>query len=617
MAGSSIGQLPSGGLPQDNYLIPVEHGSTTNYYISASGFAYRTHSHGNPTLNLTNLSGTTASASNGLTLSLAAPDPAAKAGTGFTSAAAGSIGISGTHDTAGLSLSLSIPAFLTTARASNDAVGLNTALTAGPLAWTVNSSGISLNAGSAAGTTSGFAGNSISGSITHNTAGLNLSLNHPAWLTTAAQSNHSHGNPQLNLTNLSGTTASNSAGLTLSLFGAVGAGVTTAGANIGLSGTLSTNGLSLSATVPATSSLSATGQVSISVNGSTISIGVPSQTNQTLGLYAVSNTTGQSSSSTFDARTLSFHGAGIASVGYSGGSVVISVPSGGGAGDGVNILAAGTQTANTTGSVLFQDSNGVTFGMNNSSRITATVATNYAASNHSHGNPTLNLTNLSGTTASASNGFTLSLSAAAAAGASTASGYAPYADHGYIVGAIGQATLNIDPELFPNFQFDRVLFQINNTNSSNSSGSHTLSFWLGLYTKNASTLSLASSTSTSIALTHSGTAGSYSLYSGLRHFSVPWTATVTQGEYWVGFVSRTTSGGANGSYSNLLISNPATNFVGFFSSAHNTTMQMTLGQGVYSATTSGIPNSIAFSQIRGSDSAARRPPNLFFASGTI
>lgn len=80
-------------------------------------------------------------------------------------------------------------AYLTTARASNDAIGLNTALTAGPLAWTVNSNGISLNAGSAAGTTSGFGGNLISGSMTHNTAGLNLSLNHPAWLTTAMQSN--------------------------------------------------------------------------------------------------------------------------------------------------------------------------------------------------------------------------------------------------------------------------------------------------------------------------------------------------------------------------------------------------------------------------------------------
>jgi hypothetical protein len=47
---------------------------------------------------------------------------------------------------------------------------------------------------------------------------------------------------------------------------------------------------------------------------------------------------------------------------------------------------------------------------------TAGFLTTAAASNHSHGNPTLNLTNLSGTTASASNGFTLSLSAAAPGG---------------------------------------------------------------------------------------------------------------------------------------------------------------------------------------------------------
>lgn len=83
---------------------------------------------------------------------------------------------------------------ITTGRASNDAVGLNTALTAGPLAWTVNSAGISLNAGSAAGTSSGFTGGaSISGSFTHNTAGLAISLSHPAWITTGALSNHSHG----------------------------------------------------------------------------------------------------------------------------------------------------------------------------------------------------------------------------------------------------------------------------------------------------------------------------------------------------------------------------------------------------------------------------------------
>jgi hypothetical protein len=89
-------------------------------------------------------------------------------------------------------VSIAYPKWITTARASTDAVGLNTALTANGVAWTVNSSGISLNV--------------------------------PAFLTTAALSNHSHGNPTLALTNLSGTTASASNGLTLSLSAAAPGG---------------------------------------------------------------------------------------------------------------------------------------------------------------------------------------------------------------------------------------------------------------------------------------------------------------------------------------------------------------------------------------------------------
>jgi len=58
----------------------------------------------------------------------------------------------------------------------------------------------------------------------------------------------------------------------------------------------------------------------------------------------------------------------------------ITIAGGGGAGDGVNILAAGTQTANTTGTVAFLDSNGIAWGMSNSSQITAS----YTQSTHSH-----------------------------------------------------------------------------------------------------------------------------------------------------------------------------------------------------------------------------------------
>jgi hypothetical protein len=114
-------------------------------------------------------------------------------------------------------------------------------------------------------------------------------------------------------------------------------------------------------------------------------------------------------------------------------TIVVSVNATG-ANDGVNIIAAGTQTANTTGTVLFSNSNGITFGMSGNTRVTASysqsthdhpyintsISSNFlttaALSNHSHGNISLALTNISGTTASASNGMTLSLSANTAAG---------------------------------------------------------------------------------------------------------------------------------------------------------------------------------------------------------
>lgn len=224
------------------------------------------------------------------------------AGTGFTSTTTAGTEIEGTLNTAGLSLA--VPAYLTTARASNDGVGLNTALTAGPLAWTVNSNGISLNAGSAAGT--GFTSTTTAGTeveATLNTAGLSMAV--PAFLTTAAASNHSHGNPTLNLTNLSGTTASNSAGLTLSL----------------------------SAAAPS----------------------------NTITMYATSNTT-QSSTGTVNINSMIFAGAGAASVGISNGSVVISAPN---AGAGNVTISAGT-TNGALANVSFADSNNISFGLNGS-----------------------------------------------------------------------------------------------------------------------------------------------------------------------------------------------------------------------------------------------------------
>jgi len=103
----------------------------------------------------------------------------------------------------------------TSYRASNDGVGLNTAQS--NVTWTVNSAGISLNANGYAGTTTGFTGGaSISGSMTHNTLGLAISLSHPAWLTTrsaqAFSADASSTFQTLSFQNSNGVSFSNNAG---------------------------------------------------------------------------------------------------------------------------------------------------------------------------------------------------------------------------------------------------------------------------------------------------------------------------------------------------------------------------------------------------------------------
>jgi hypothetical protein len=130
---------------------------------------------------------------------------------------------------------------------------------------------------------------------------------------------------------------------------------------------------------------------------------ITSQTNQTVGLYAVGNTTGESSSSTFDARTISFVGQGVASVGFSNGSVNISVPSGGG---NTGSISAGT-TRLTLGEAVFSNANGVSFGINGQT-VTASIATSLTNIRVSAGT-TSNL--LSAITFSDSNGISFGLNA--------------------------------------------------------------------------------------------------------------------------------------------------------------------------------------------------------------
>jgi hypothetical protein len=301
-------------------------------------------------------------------------------------------------------------------------------------------------------------------------------------------------------------------------------------------------------------------------------------------MFAASNTT-QSSSGTQNLDAITFAGAGIASVGVTNGSVVISVPAGGGAGDG-GVFAGVSTGGNTLGS-------------------TGTVST---------GNFVL----------VGSRGITLSQSTGAAGSAATVtmlgypnlSGWSPY-------GTAPMALMgdqNQSLELYPHIvsmpaQWDRVVIPIYYSQATNSTLTVSRTLYWGLYSKNAGSLSLVSSNSLSYSINGSGTASSAS-NSGIRIVSVGETTTLQPGNYWIGFVGRSSTSGANATISRVAMSQLNSSISGYIGSASVTNLPLFPGAGVWTSTTSGIPNSLAFTDIRANSSAFQRPQIIIFTSGT-
>jgi hypothetical protein len=358
-------------------------------------------------------------------------------------------GVSWTVNTSGVSLN--VPAFLTTARRSTDAVGLNTAQT--NVTWTVNSSGLSLDAGGYAGTNGAITG----GSITVNTGGVSVNL--PAYLT----------------------------------------------------------------------------NIVVRASGNTVSGSVISFSN---------------------ANRFTF------GVGLAGGVPAVTA-----SGD-----FAGTGTSATNASI------------------------------------TLN-----------SNGLAISVAAPGGGAGFTKSRFNPFMEAVAAEGQMGQGTLHFHPVPDPdNFCFDRVYFDVRGTEGTqtNSTGSYTISMWAGLYTRNASTLSLLASSSTTLGLTKSGTQRA-SVNNGPRVMTMGWTSTITQDDLWCGIVSSTASAGQNlYTLSQYMASDVNSNFSGILGAASAATAQNVLGLGVYTAATAGLPASVAFSQINGSASQFLRVPLYYFVNGT-
>lgn len=846
--------------------------SNNYFYTSNNTFANSTHSHGNPTLALTNLTGTTASASNGFTISLSV-NPAA-AGVGVeagtrTATTAGNIrfetgnGITFGLNAVGGSVMTASHNAITTARASNDAIGLNTAITQNGVSMTANSSGLSLNfpaflttaAQSSASNVSGViagtnstggtatlsgnisfsnangvsfytsAGNAIVGVV--NTAYLPLANSNNYFYTsnnTFANSTHSHGNPTLNLTNLTGTTASNSGGFTISLsanaaaagvgieagtrtattagnlrfetgngitFGlnAVGGSVMTASHNalttamlsnagsnfVGLNSALTANGVSASInssgislnfpaflttaaqssasnvsgviagtnatggtatlsgnisfsnangisfytsagnavvgtvktdyqssnanyltsqnaqavsgsngsfsfqtvtfgssngmhfyttnnsivgsytvpTIPGATVFSNSNNVSFGLNGSTvtatatfaqsqdpINLYAVSNTTQsssgaanvsalsfagagvasvgitgnsvlisvpaggaagTQSLYAVSNTT-QSTSGTYT-NGLSFHGAGAASVGISNGSVVISVPVGGGAGDGYNIVSLGT--TGTTGtawsalsaSVAINGSGGVVVSQNNSNQLVIS------------GPATSSIVGTGAVSVSV-NASTISIGVPNQGTITQRYGWPP--GNFSVLSVMGNGSFSInrmqaEAPISATRMEVPFLLSLASSAAANTWGLRVSAFAC-IYTKNASTLSSLSSGSVgwSISLA-SNTAGSTQVIAhAVRPISVPINVNMSAGEYYIGFCistntssvgTATTALGNTWSVMGIPSWTSAVPQVGEFTMATATSTGLWGGQGIHTGTFSSVPTTIGMNSI--------------------
>ncbi|HXU06345.1 MAG TPA: hypothetical protein VN903_35560 [Polyangia bacterium] len=175
----------------------------------------------------------------------------------------------------------------------------------------------------------------------------------------------------------------------------------------------------------------------------------------------------------------------------------------------------------------------------------------------------------------------------------------PAMQGGFTTRTMGNSTVHVDPVYVDAYvsasQANLMLF-VSISTSSNSSHAGTLSYLLGVYTNNASTLSLASSGSVSYAWTNTNNVSTASL-SNHKLISIPINLNMTPGNYWIGHLSATATANTNWvTVNNNLIG--ASTFNGLFCGAATGTFNQLVGQGHWSVQTASMPNSMAITDLR-------------------
>lgn len=472
--------------------------------------------------------------------------------------------------------------YLTTARASNDAIGLNTAQS--NVTWTINSSGLSLDARGYAGTGT----SATNASVTLNSNGLAISVAAPVTTTGLISAINVSAGTTSN--NLSRVTFDNGNGISFGLNGSV-----VTGSHNGLT-SQSNQAFSASGgstTFQTLNFANSNGITFSNSNGSLIAShnGITQQSTQPV---AASGSNGS-----FAFSTLSFGNLNGMSFYTSNGSIVGSYTDGGGAGGGIAL--ANSQTTFTASTVNLSAAGALTIASTTGQSLQFSV-------------PNTSLLSATGLVSLSTNGNTISI------GVPTPmilNYFNPQDGYVQVVGQQGNASMHFQPMQAPNVQFDRLALPMNFTNATNTTGSATVSMSIGFYTNNASTLSLLSSVSYSAAVTYSGTVNN-STFAGLRLHTLPFTGTFTEGQYYVAIWSRTTSGGANGTLNQILASQMNSSYSGLYGVASNTSMQYTRGLGHYSVTFStAIPSAVPFTDIRGVSSIVLRQPVFYLLNGTV
>ncbi len=254
--------------------------------------------------------------------------------------------------------------------------------------------------------------------------------------------------------------------------------------------------------------------------------------------------------------TSSLSATGIVSISTNGSTISIGVP------DSVDAIYDGANSI-STGTIRFSNSNGVSFGINGQT-ITASVPLNATVSRYIYPNE-----------------------------------YIPLAAGTGVNNSISFNYVSLDQDVSAS-QF-RALLSVNpSTHTSASTNTYALTAEVGIYTRNASTISKMSSGSQTWSGTYSSnTTGSVG---GIREITMPVNIAMTPGEYWFAMRLSSSSSNASVAFAPLVVSNQITAHFNAtqLGAATNSTLQLYPWHGIYTSTSGTLPTTAALASVIGS-----------------